>query len=350
MKGKCCEIRDAVLQDDKLWYFYRDFRCLFSMDIETGETSSYEIPIVKKNIHKDAFMSMALMGHTIYLIPYLDNVIMRFDIDSEQFEKLELDERVICENDELFWGVGKWEQYLFLMGTKAPVILRVNTDDNRIDYIMDWYQQVENLIFNSEYVYFRRQCVVEKGKLFVPFSIANAILEMDCISMETVVHRLGEEKQGYSGICLEENSLWLSPVGNGDVVKWNMLTKRIDIISVSELQTTTDSFWYWGIVVSGDKKLLFPDREKKQVCIKDKNVEEMYGNFEFLKHDGIHAFFSESDRDIISIMELATGKRVDLKLGSVNMDITGTMEENNNFIVENTTVGLRNYIRYVSKN
>ena len=261
MKNNRIEIEDAVLQDGRLWFCLSDYKCLGSMDLETKETKTYVIPIENTYIQKKSFISMALMGHEIYLIPLGEKVIMQFDVITEEFEKIDIDDKIVPYKKGMFFGVGKCGKYLFIMGAFAPAILRVDTNNNHIDYITDWYQEAEKLVFDFKDIYFRRQCVVKNNKLYVPFCNANAVLELDCISMKTRVHKLGEKKQGYSGVCIEGNTLWFSPRKSGDIVTWDIVTKHINTISVPGLQNLSGECTYAGILANKNKKMLFPREE-----------------------------------------------------------------------------------------
>ena len=122
MKSKSFEIEDAVLKEGKLWFCLSDYKCLGSMDLETKETKTYVIPTEKTYIQKKAVISMVLMGHKIYLIPFGEKVIMQFDIITEEFEKIDIDEKIVPYKKGMFFGVGKCGQYLFIMGAFVPVI------------------------------------------------------------------------------------------------------------------------------------------------------------------------------------------------------------------------------------
>lgn len=348
MKSNRIEIEDAVLQDGKLWFCMTEYRYLISMDVETGDTKTYEIPIESTNIGKKSFISMALMRHKIYLIPLGEKVIMQFDVITEEFEKIDIDDKIVPYKKGMFFGVGKSGKYLFIMGAFAPAILRMDTFNNHIDYIMDWYQEAEKLIFDFKDIYFRRQCVVKDNKLYVPFCNANAVLELDCISMKTRVHKLGEKKQGYSGVCVEGNTLWFSPRKSGDIVTWDIVTKQINTISVPGLQKLSGECTYAGILANNNKKMLFPMKERKKVDIEEKNIEELKGKFFFVQDDGTYSVFFEKNSGIITIMEHDTDGRLDIRFPKINVGVARILKENNNYIVENEMVGIRDFIEYVN--
>ncbi len=349
MKRNTIGIEDAVLLDNKLWFCLSEYRNLVSMDIETNETKAYTIPTSGAYVQKRAFASMELVGRKIYLIPFYERVIIQFDIDSEEFVKINLDSRLIENKYALFMGVGKYGEYLFVMGVSVPAILRVNTANNHVDYITDWCQKAEKLIFDFKEIYFRKQCVVLDNKLFVPFCNANAILEMDCISMETTIHSLGEKKQGYSGICFGGNSLWLSPRKSGDMVKWNLDTKQIDTIHIPGIQRLGNALSYIGIISKNNKKMLFPIVEKQTAYIEGEDVIELNGKFKFVNENESRIVFYETNSGTITIIDKETNKQFEIRIGKVDVDIEGILYENN-IIVENAIIDIRDFMEYVNAN
>ena len=350
MNRKTIGIKDVVWLDNKLWLCLSDYGYLVSMDMDTKETKSYKIPGEGKRGQKKAFESMALVGRKLYLIPFYERAIVQFDIDSQKFEKIETDYISVSKKMGLFFGVGKCGHYLFAMGANIPVVLRVNTINNKIDYITDWWQKVENLIFDHEDIYFRKQCVVQDDKLFVPFCNANAVLEVDCITMKTKVHKLGEKRQGYSGICLDGNFVWISPRKNGDLVKWNLDTKQIeDMVEIPGLQKVGSKKIYVGIIAQGKKRILFPGVEKQSEDIEE-NITELKGIFRFVKDDERRSIYYEMSSGTITVIDKELNSQSDIVVDNVNIDVVDLLYENDNVIVENAAMDIRNFIEYVNTN
>lgn len=350
MKKNAIGIEDAVLLDNKLWFILSDYKSLVSMDIETKETKSYTIPTEEAYVQKRAFGSMALVGRKIYLIPFYERVIMQFDADSEEFKEVEIDSRIIENKNALFLGIGMYQNYLFIMGVDVPAVLRVNTINNHIDYITNWQQEVENLIFDFNDAYFRKQSAVLNNKLFAPFCNANAVLEIDCISMKTVIHSLGEEKKGYSGICFEGSSFWLSPRKNGSMVKWDLDTKRIENIEIPEAKGMGNILTYTGIVSSNGQKLLLPITKKQTTCIEGVNVTELSGVYSFVQDDEIRIIFADKNSGILTVIERESNTQSEIEIGKVKVDIEKILYESGNTVVENEVTDVRNFIEFVQTN
>lgn len=263
MSRNAIGLEDAVLVDNKIWFCLSDYKSLVSMDIRSKKNKVYTIQSEGKYDDKRAFGSVKEMGNKIYLLPYYAREIMCFDIETEKFQEIKIDAGNIERGKAFLLGTGVYQNYLFATGVDVPVILRLNTLDNHIDYITGWQQEAEKYIFNSD-IFFRKQCVVVDNRLFVPFCNANAVLEIDCITLKTVIHSMGLEKQGYSGLLSEGKLLWLSPRNGGNVVKWDIEAKKIYQIKAARSINTINSLTYIGIIMLQNKKLLLPIVEKKE--------------------------------------------------------------------------------------
>ena len=347
MKRNAIDIEDAVLLDNKLWFLLSDYKCLVAMDIETKETKTYTIPSSGSYTQARSYGSMALVGRRIYLIPLCDRMLFQFDVDSEEFEEIKIDSEVIENKTILFMAIGVYHKYLFVMGISVPAVLRVNTENNHIDYITDWKFTVEKQIFDSKDAYFRKQSVVIEDKLYVPFCNANAVLEIDCNTLKTVIHSMGGEKQGYSGICFDGESLWLSPRKNGSIKKWNLHINQVDAISIFGLEELGDTLTYVGIVLNRDKKILLPNMNKQDMTIEVDDVEVLKGSYVVAQDDKENTIFYERNSGIFTVIDRVSMTQTEIEIEKVDVDIEKILSESNNFTIENSAFTIWDFIRGV---
>lgn len=346
MKKRKNKIEDAVLMDEKIWFCISCCESLFSMDIVSKEKKSFRIPSGGAYVKERAFGSMRAVGRKIYLIPFYERVIMQFDVDTETFCRIEIDSSMIENKTALFLGTGVYQNYLFIMGLDVPVILRLNTENHQIDYITDWNQKVENLIFDSSDVYFRKQSVVLDNRLYVPFCNANAVLEVDCISLKTTIHCMGEEKQGYSGICFEGSFFWLSPRKNGSIVRWNFNTEQISKIDLGGMKNREDSLSYIGIITLDSEIALLPLVEKKRGSRKE-NVFELCGSYVFVQEDEKSILFFDRNTEILTLIDKENSKKTELEVGTIPVDIGSLLQEKGDILREET-VSIQQFIELIT--
>jgi len=344
------EIEDAALVDNVLWFCTTNFKTLFSKNIDTGEMECFDIPSGTSRGNRYMFATMEIVGRKIYLIPLFERAIMCFDIEKKVFQKIGIREDIIRDKKALFFGTAVYEHYIFIMGFHVPAILRLNVENNHIDYITDWFDAADKLIFDFADAYFGKQSVLLEDKVFVPFCNANAILEIDCVSLKTYIHRIGLEKQGYSGVCHDAEVLWLSPRKNGSLVGWNVKTREVRKINLSGLE---DGFSYIGIALINNAINLFSTMNNL-ICVWADNVLERPGKYSFVSGNKNKVAFYEREKGVVSIIQPQTQKQTDIKIslrdGDVNMrrffeDRQGDSEA----LVELEEVKLRHFISYIQE-
>ena len=348
MKRNAIGVEDAVLLDNKLWFILSDYKCLVSMDIETKETKSYTIPTETSYTQNRSYASMALMGRKIYLIPFMDRVLWQFEVDSEEFIEVKLDNKFVENSSRLFMAMGTYKKFLFVMGAFTPAILRINTENNQVDYITDWTQDIEGLLFDMDEAYFRKLSVVIGEKLYVPFCGANAVLEIDCNNMKTVIRRMGVEKQGYSGICYDNESIWLSPRKKGSIVKWDLRNNEVNMIQIMGLDKLGNAITYAGLFYFNEEICLLPLAKRHTLHIKEKNVLELVGAYSFVQENEKHILFYKKDNGVFTLIDKESKTQSEIEVGKVYPDMKRLICDNGNFFEESQEINIRDFIKFIS--
>lgn len=314
---------DAVKMDNIVWLCPMYFSCLFAFDIYKGRViENYRIPSSRGYSAIRSFGSIVNVGRKIYFVPFYEREVIQFEIDTKRFDKIELDERIIKDKKELFMGTGVYNQYIFMMGVSVPLIVRLDTTDNSIIYLKDWLHKVNGYIFNQKDAYFRKQSLLVDNKLFVPFCNANAVIAIDCENLDTSVYHLGDEKQGYSGICLLGEAIWLSPRSAGKIVKWNY--KSGEIFDFDGSKGRAEDISYTGIVNEQEKKLVLSGMRNGQVFeIKEENVYVMDGEYDFMQEDERVLMYYESISGALTIYDKVQNEKkvIEVKIEKNNIDI-----------------------------
>ncbi|MBQ7944877.1 MAG: hypothetical protein IJ326_12560 [Lachnospiraceae bacterium] len=344
------ELEDAVVIEDKIWFCTSNFKCLGSINLETKKKEYFDVPSEGLYSTGRAFGSMQLVGRKIFLIPFREKAIMEFDIDTRQFYQIEIDKSIVGNEKILFLGTKLYKDYLFIMGVNVPAIIRLNTVTREIVYITDWKNKVQGLIFEHQDAYFRKQNILYEDKLYVPFCNANAILEVDCASLNTIVHKLGDEKQGYSGICREKNHVWLSPRKQGEIVKWNIKNGQIEKTYIAHRANIRNKLSYIGIICVGDEKMLLPISGREKDVYIAKNIRELEGEYSFVQENGNDIIVYEKRKGILTLFNthFNTKDMVEIEIDKNVIDIERIVQEKNNFLLEMGGLGVRELIGIVN--
>lgn len=284
------DIEDAVIVDNEIWFY--PFNKLCVADSKGNVKKYYDIPYTDEKAVLAGFSSLFEMNQKIYLVPYLEHKIFQFEINTEQFSTLSVKPELDEGKPGMFISSRGYGKYLFMFGASTPVIARLNTVDNSIIYISDWAEKIKHMNYKNEEKFFERSNLLLGNKIYIPFYNLNAILELDCETLKTVIHKAGFENKGYIGICYSNENIWLLPRSQSYLVKWDIIVDEFQKIDISNCYNAERP--YIGVVTRKDNKLLLP-RQRKVPLMKneDSHIFEL---------DGSHSFFHE-DRDKLMIYE-----------------------------------------------
>lgn len=338
-------IEDVVLSGDMIWFCARNFNSLFSMNIQTKEVKFCgEFPNAAYTQER-LYASMKLVNNKIYFIPFYAREIAIFDIVYNRFSFISIDKRVIDEKrgDMLFMGVEQYKNYLFLLPVGASKIIRLNMNDNKIDYIDDWYEKSRNVIFDHTDIFFRKQCVLLENKLYIPFCNANAILELNCDTMQTQIYKLGVEKRGYTGICYDGINFWLSPRFSNNLIKWNRQTEVVDEVCLCKKSLTKSNCPYAGILFYNSKIFAFPTQKNLcKISLKGK-VTILDHAYTFAKDENdIITYFDISDTNVLNIIYKKSNYKSSFSIcvNRTQINMEGMLKQSDKVNREKTEIGL----------
>ncbi|MDE6603100.1 MAG: hypothetical protein K2K90_13265 [Lachnospiraceae bacterium] len=308
------ELTDALKIDEEIWLLPDYFSRLIILDTNTDRiVKYYDIPVKEGYGAVRSFSSMAFIDHKIYLIPFLEKRIVKFDMKTKSFTDIILDAKITGSQKELFWGKRVYGKYIFAMGASASVIIRLNTVDDSVEYITDWKHTIQNLTYKKELFFFGSQNVVLDGKLFVPFWNMDAVLEINCETLETTIHELKNMNSGYSGICYSEGFMWLIKRENGEVIKWNVERKEIRAVENSGMEDEKN--YYLGMVKQDTRKNLLPRKKKGRLYYSEKEgLFDVEGAYSFLQEDSFTLRYYENISGILTMYDKQANETQEIEI------------------------------------
>lgn len=346
---------DVVWDGDKVWFCPQYFNSLFYIDMKTNEIKFLgEFPNEKYGAER-LYTSMKLVKGRIYFIPFSAKTIVFYDIEKREFSDILIDEnKAGCKLgiDFLFMGVKEYKNYLFILPVSCKAIIRLNVNNQEIDYITNWFTEIEANIFNKVCGFFRKQAVIQGDKLYVPFCNANAVLELDCNNLNSRIYRLGEEEIGYSGICHMGNSFYLSPIDSGDLYKWSPDASSINKIKMYKEGALKNSYAYVGVINVNNRIQLFPANHEEGVLDKNKeNIEIKVGAYSFAKEEKEYVAFYEWDQGLLTLIKKENGQSVIVEITSdrIKADIKKLIASRQDYIYEMPGVTIANVITMFEK-
>lgn len=341
-------IEDVVWLEDTIWFCAQNFNSLYSMNLVTSEVRKCgEFP---NEIHtpKRLFASMKLVGKKIYFIPLCAKNIVVYDIDMNTFLSIPIDD-AICDSqgDMFFMGVEQYRNYLFVLPVCASKIIRLNTLDNKIDYIADWREKSSFMIGSD--IYFRKQSVLIDNMLYVPFYNTNAVLELNCDTMQTTIYRLGTQRSGYTGICFDGTKFWLTPKDTKNLVQWDMQLNYTNEIELYNNPTVCNSYSYVGIVCYNSDILVFPIIKNTSESICGGKVIILDGIYSFVKEEKDYIAYYEKEQGLLTIIDKAEGlkKIIDISVDVSKLDLMRILQGTDGYAMETKSLGMKQLIGMV---
>lgn len=291
------DIVDAVKIDNEIWFYLFGKLCV--ADRRGKVNKYYDVPHTIDQFKSDGFESIVYLNRKIYLVPFMENQILQFEMSTEKFTFIKISQELIQGKKWLFISAKKYNRYLFIIGANIPVIIRLDSADNSLEYIIGWTKDIES--YGKGY-YFWKQNLLLGHKLFLPFNSINAVLELDCETLETAIHKIETKKEGYSGICYSDKNIWIVSRESAILTKWNIHTGELLKISISNGRKKQK--FYSGIVNQKNKKFLLPRTTEKSGYRNEKeNIYELTGNYSFVHEDDDGLIFYENISGIFSIYE-----------------------------------------------
>lgn len=343
-------IEDVVLFDDTLWFCAQNYNSLYTMNINTKEVNFVgEFPNEAYG-NSRLFASMKLVGKKIYFIPFYAKEIVVYDIEGGNFFCIKLSDAVLGKKcgDILFMGVEQYKNYLYILPVYATIIIRLDTTNNCVDYITDWYDKSKNMIFNCHDFFFRKQSVIQENKLYVPFCNANAVLEVNCDTMQTLVYRLGEEKRGYTGICYDRKQFWLAPRRTRCLLKWDNEANIVEQFDLFE--DTKKHLTFVGILHDNSKILAFPAQTENSELIQREEVIVMEDKFSFAKEENNTLMYYEMNSCALTIINQDNYKKtVEIAVNLSQVNLERMICEVEKPRIEQSTFGIEQFLYILEK-
>jgi len=147
-----------------------------------------------------------------------------------------------------------------------PAIVQLNTRTNEISYHTEWLKPLKKLIGSIQDAYFLLPISVG-DTIMAAACGANAVVEFNMETHQSVVHKVGEKGYRYNGICFDGENYWLSPRHNTPLVKWNPKTGETKEFKELYLDEGDIKFAFLPIVYCGGYVWMLPSMAKHAIKI-----------------------------------------------------------------------------------
>lgn len=218
-------IYSESLAKDGHYYWYTSFEDngIYRTDIRTGETECID-RFSEESQRNMLYGSVVFFDNKLVAIPRFAKKIGIYNIaeKSIQYISFKLPEgrnwRGGC-----FAAHAVFRNYIYMLGVRYPIILRLNMETYEVSYYGEWYTEVEPYIRPQEspIFFFTRDIYVEGSKFYAPLSCAGFVLCFDMEVGEASLIQVGNEKSGLETLCSDGSDFWLTSSKDKKVIRWN---------------------------------------------------------------------------------------------------------------------------------
>jgi hypothetical protein len=222
----------------------------------------------------------------LYFAPHNAERIAIFDLVTHEWITVDVPEppKEKCEKynpPQKFWQVIEHDGLIYFLPSLYPGILMLDPRTLEISVMDGWVEEYNDLFFMESTSYFNRFTLTsDKLSVLLVSACTSAVVQLDFDSRQTVIHEIGEKKDGYCDIIDSdiENEYWLVSTITNSLVQYNAVTKRAERYSFDEIvrplvetaktsfkgifdgnsYNTLDKFLFGKIVRHGGIIYLFP--------------------------------------------------------------------------------------------
>lgn len=226
-------VTDELYYDGEfVWGAALDFNGLFRIHPKTYEIAYIgQFPGEKTEGYK-LFLGIADQKGKLYFCPYNAKHIAVYDKKTAEFFTIFLDD-TISEIDKKFTSLLVFEQFIYLQGSRAHTIVRIDTNTDEITYIDDWAKDLNRRESGDFEYYIQRGCIHE-GYLFYFTPVIHSLL---CININDLSYKfLSLQDVGanaFSKLLSDGKRLWMlqNPCENGVIAYFDPQTLSLNEVA-----------------------------------------------------------------------------------------------------------------------
>lgn len=253
---------DCVLIEEQIFFVGYYITALFSMDIHTGEVRY--IDRIPNEMIVQAHLVCKILNYKncLVLIPArtTNNFIWFYDLEKKNWSSISFEDKGIKAPYEQFEYAIIYENELFAVGCYYPSIVCIDLNDKKQSY----YE-----IFENDFqIHSLGTCVNIENRLYIPSPISNNVVVFDMNSKQHKCLSIGSENNSYSGIVKKGEEIWLSPIKNTAMVKWDG-RDGITEYDLPDVFQNRSGYIFNGITQYKNKVYVYGLKGKLSFCFSD---------------------------------------------------------------------------------
>ena len=253
-------ISSLIIDEDYFWFVANNLNGLFQIERASGNLNLVGVIPNEGMFQRQLYFKGLKYNEYLVFAPALAKEIAIYDTKRREFVKLAFEaprirsERWSSKRHQ-FFGINVYKNFVFIIGCYYPGIIRIDMEDFTLLYLDQWVESLERLSL-SKTMYFRQASIVEGTKLYIPCSMANAILVYDLETLEFELEMLEQCRVGISDFYVKDDTFWFTPrqgilLGKGKVGDKELVQQEEYVLNIDEPENFRE------IIVSDNKMYVF---------------------------------------------------------------------------------------------
>jgi hypothetical protein len=213
----------CLKRGNSLWYAAEACNALFRVDTETWQ-AEYVGSFPHESTPSLLYEKPVLHKERLFFPPINAKEIGVYSLSDQTFTKIPYPVSLTGNHRyRAFFGAVGYEEYVYFTPFEYPAIMRLNTSTGELKFYDEWIAPLGKLMGDVKSPFFPPPTIVGDSIMLAAYE-ANAVVEFNMATQQSVVHEVGQKRFRYNGICFDGENYWLSPRKAFPVVKWNPQT------------------------------------------------------------------------------------------------------------------------------
>lgn len=265
--------QDCIRIDNDIWFASGDYNGLYRYNLEEKSTERIVVFPHESFCQGGLFLKICKYKNNLILVPQYAKRIYIFNIDSGFLKDLAIPALEEGLQGPYFCDAIVCKEYIYMMGTRYPGILKVNLENDEVEILGQWLEEyrIKTKISNNGY-FLGMKGVLDYNNYWIPCYQCNKVLKMNMQTGNYCFYEVGRKENKYARIIKIDN-LFVLVTHNSEnfcrIAFWDASTDRCD-----ELQIAMQAYVDREIVACGDYiwVLSFVSNEIYRVGVKDRVI------------------------------------------------------------------------------
>lgn len=353
---------DFAVIGNKVYYSSLNSNALYCYDINTGK-NEFQCFFPEENLDiRHLHSAVAQANHKLYFAPMNGKCISIYDTVSQNIKAV----NITCKVGNIsskYYGICTYKNMIYMIPSRAEYIVKINSDTDEITFHNEWLKDID--FHKREYMpAVKNGAFIHNEKLYMPYLRKNLLITVALTGFSTNVVKIGDGSTGFTDAIFDcdcEKKLWLLVNGNYKLMEYSLDSKEYKEIYLCDSEKKCD--YPFIKMLNFGKKIIFVPYQADEFIIFDKSskktdiirrLNDNGTNNEW----GVHYYSAKK----ISDFEFIAMRAGDYNIEKINIngEITGSYVMNssniankailakNNFIKENTRIGLKEFIDFIT--